>query len=275
LRVNQISAPFAGLRPFHAAFCRFLVYFFCGLQPCSSVSASSVRSRLETLRWRYESERRRGSTQTTLGLLALCALALALFGNVFLYLISSSTVPALVRVPLFLTGVLSLIIGGVFLARALLGSIPGGDAGAELRIHPGMGSLSSPDDRAAENLSTQYAAAAGAFARRNELRGRDLTIGGWSLIGGILLPLILLIWMLLAAGGSNRAFSAGGGFFASGSKHPAEISQDRSPIPLQSAGTRTDDSRAASGRAGNDPRNPGDSEIDGACCLFEDRRPTR
>ncbi|MEQ9366813.1 MAG: hypothetical protein RIF32_21415 [Leptospirales bacterium] len=224
---------------------------------------------METLRWRFDAERRRGSTQTTLGLLALCAAALGLFGNFLVYgLPGGAAVPAAVRVLFFLFGTGSLLLGFVFLARALMGGDAASGESDELRINPGLASIGTPADRAIESLSAQYGVGAAAFASRNETRARDLALGGWSLVGGLVFPLVLLIWIFAASAPPSTPTAQTRSWIFGAPAHPSEISQDHSAIPLRRAGTPPNGALSPGGSTRA-------SEIDGACCLFEDRRPTR
>ncbi|MCR9143259.1 MAG: hypothetical protein NXI24_13470 [bacterium] len=228
---------------------------------------SAFRSRLETLRWRYDDERRRGSNQTTLALFGLVALALAFGANLLIYSLTGSqglAVPGLARAILLVCGVGSLLLAAVFLIHSLLriSSTPA-PAESPLRINP---AIDRAEDAAIETLSSQYALATGDAARRNDDRARSLAVGGWSLAGGLVIPMLLLVWMLASNALYNVSEPAGSAvkqlFDADRSHRPAEISPDRSTVPLSNANAET---RGADSDA---------SEIDGACCLFEDRRPT-
>lgn len=231
------------------------------------MSNSAAQSRLTALRWRFESEGRRAGALTAWGLLGLGAAGLVLFCSFLSYAwsaVGATPVPPLARGFLFLLTLGSLLLAAFFFVRSLLASGAGEYAPPnELRLNPGLAFLGvdSPGDSstaaALERLSTQYGAAAGWQSTRNAVRTADLSTGGWSLLAATVLLVALLAWIFL--GGTPLGPNERGDWLQfARSGQPAEISQDRSLVPA------TAGSSAFRG-----------SELDGACCLFEDRRPTK
>lgn len=242
--------------------------FFRAVPRSSCVSTIHAPDHLEILHQQYCEERQRANTQIFVGLFLVLMIGLALIATILIFLYSGqgiAPVPAIFRAGLFFLSGGSLLIGLVFTTRAFFWNDAGEmNANRELVLNPAMvriGAKTQIDQPIAlQNQAAAYTRAIDSSGRKNEDQRRELSLTGWCLGFGVLFAMILLSWSLVL----NPA-GQGNWFSGANSRRPAEISQDRSAIPLPAVGTPTAAHEAT----------PESSEIDGACCLFEDRRPTR
>ena len=197
------------------------------------MSNSSARIRLETIRERYTAEQQQSQQNTSRGLLLIFLCLAGLVACVTAYLFATS-IPATGRVLLFLIGTGSVLTATVFVIKSLLNHSAGEADGGVLLLHPQLASLPG-EEPAMELRAAQYGSATTVQARANQERRQDLTIATWSLAVGLFMAFSLAGWQLV--------------------RQPPAIAQPAENITSPAAVPGPHDG----------------SELDGECCVFEDR----